>query len=212
MPAPGPYGSRRRDALCDAGWRALALSETVAIRAPTKTVKDNPSRTSAASKSGDARWPNICALHCCLHDPVLPLKHQRRTNVPSREILRWRCPRDGGRIGPLTIRRRRLHVLDHLDDREANPWVGDPQECPDEPCALLGVVGSWTRFERRRRGKPRAPLSPCVLFQHCKTPSGSPKPSGRSGARCAGPSRRDPRRLRPPDVIAGDSMFNFPAG
>lgn len=52
-------GSGRRNALCGSSRRDLAFSAMVTIRAPTKTVRDNPSRTSPAAKSGDTRWPNI---------------------------------------------------------------------------------------------------------------------------------------------------------
>jgi len=142
-------GSGRRDTLCGSGGRDLAFSETVAISAPTKTVKDNPSRTSPAANSGDTRWPNIgsstdiCTMracrfnvgvgrtfHCETEGPKLPPRLRVGDLTPAREVVSDR----------LAICRRRLHLLDHMNDRQANPRVGDPQECPNEPRAQLGVI------------------------------------------------------------------------
>ena len=41
----------------------------------------------------------------------------------------------------LRNRGRVSHLLDHLNDRHANPRVGDPQECSDESRTLLGIIG-----------------------------------------------------------------------
>ncbi|HEY1888178.1 MAG TPA: hypothetical protein VGG86_19335, partial [Roseiarcus sp.] len=49
--------------------------------------------------------------------------------------------RDERRTRASAICGRRPHLLDHMNDRRANPRVGDPQECPDEPRALLGTMG-----------------------------------------------------------------------
>ena len=63
-----------------------------------------------------------------VREEVLTVKRERRSKRPYGERL--------------TICGRRLHLLDHVHDREANPRVGDPQECPDEPRALPGIIGS----------------------------------------------------------------------
>jgi hypothetical protein len=62
------------------------------------------------------------------------------------------------------------HLLDHLNDRQAHHRVGDPQECPDKPCALFRIIDLW-KIDRGRPSKRAMDLSARVLFQHCAHPS-----------------------------------------
>jgi hypothetical protein len=58
-----------------------------------------------------------------------------------------------------------------VNDRQANPRVGDPQECPDEPRALLRIISSWkTHPERGRRTKFAMGFLTRILFQLRDTP------------------------------------------
>jgi hypothetical protein len=70
--------------------------------------------------------------------------------------MRGRAPGGDELVGQtrLTLFRRRPHLLDHVNDGKANFRVGDPQECPDEPGALEGIIGLWrAHCERARPNK-----------------------------------------------------------
>ena len=57
-----------------------------------------------------------------------------------RSFARRRSLRPEAVCDRLAIRRRGLHLLDHFHDRQANSGVGDLQERPDQPRALLGII------------------------------------------------------------------------
>jgi hypothetical protein len=84
-----------------------------------------------------------------------------------------------------------------VNDRQANPRVGDPQECPDEPRALLRIISSWkTRPERDRRTKFAMGFLTRILFQ-LRIPLVAHRVLAKPTAQ---------------DLVVDISIFNFPIG
>ena len=217
-------GSGRWDARCGCGCRDLAFSVTVATSAPTKIVKDNPSRTSPAAKSGDTRWPNIgCST-----------LSERRSGPATQTFGAGGCSiaghNDHGRsrclaCPPAVLRSAdRFRPASNLPARTAfsRPYRRSPGEpwgrrSAGKPGPAARPAGDHWLLDNLLRSR-KAPqtcdrLSGLRPVPALQSPRDRQKPSG-----VLWPALRWPpvsarsRRLSAQDVMADSSIFNFPAG